>query len=903
MILSRSKRFSAAASIAAAFAVFGASAPAHAQSMASAATSGWQANDDDFLLLEAKVKRFRLNGEIRGYQTDNGVCFDLADIIQSFDIPVRLDKKSRRATGWLFAEDQKLTIDREANTVQTMNGTAKLANGEIYDTPEGWCADSKALSRWFGITFMPDLSNAAIIIEGGEDLPFIAAIERKSRAARLRPKRNTFDLSKLDQSELPYRAWRTPSVDAVVSFGVDSRANRSVQVERRVELYASGEAAGASFEARLATDAKGMPNSVRLRAYKIDAAGGLLGPLKAKEVAVGDVETPASSLSGQNAVGRGAYISNRPIGRGGSFSATTLRGILPTGWDAELYRNGQLIAFQSSRVDGRYEFVDVELFYGQNALEVVLYGPQGQIRRERSDRPVGLQSISPGETQYWAGIVQQNRDLINLNSDTAEAETGWRGGLGIERGFNERTMGSLSVQSIALAGKRRNYAEGSVLRAIGPMLVEVAASQEFGRGRAYRAEALGQLGKLNFQAQTLWLDGQFESELVSANQLREHSFTLDSTLKIGKTSIPVQVGASHTTERDGTQVTEWSTRASFGVRNVALTAELADVKTSGARTGTNDGKRLRLLANSRLAGVRMRGEAEFGLSGRYTGFRKASFVAEKRLNADSDVAFRLNHDARASRTSGELAYVRQFDKFALSAGATAASDGAIGGRLSLNFSFGPHPVDGGIRFSRNKLARMGQASVTVFRDDNGDGLRSPDEQVLENVGVEAGFRTTESITDASGRTIVDGLKPYIPVVVGIDEASLDDPFLAPGSAGIVVTPRPGVAAEIELAVTPTGEVEGVLHSVSDVPRGGVRLELVNAKGVVTARAASEFDGFFLFDRVPYGSYSLQIVSEDAKILDVRQSLSQTFTIGRDMDIKRFGPVRMRAAAAEIALSQ
>ncbi|WP_114521189.1 carboxypeptidase regulatory-like domain-containing protein [Altererythrobacter sp. ZODW24] len=903
MRLNIPKRFSAAASLAAAFAVFGASVPALAQSPGTATSGGWEANDDDFLLLEAKVKRYRLNGEIRGYQTDRGVCFDFADIIQSFDIPVRLDKKSRRATGWLFAEDQTFTIDRASNTVQNVNGAEKLANGDIYDTPEGWCIDSKVLSRWFGVTLKPDLMNAAIRIEDGDDLPFIAAIERKSRAARLRPKRATFDLSKLDQAEMPYRSWRTPSVDAVVSVGVDVRPNRATQLERRYELFSSGEVAGASFDARLASDRQGVPDSLRLRAYKIDPEGGMLGPLDAKIVALGDVETPTASLTGQTAVGRGAYVSNRPPGRGGSFSTTTLRGTLPAGWDAELYRNGQLLAYQGDRADGRYEFIDVELLFGQNALEVVLYGPQGQIRRERTSLPVGLQSIAPGEFQYWAGIVEQDRDLIDLRDRIQDPMTGWRGGIGLERGFDQRTMGSFGLQSIVLGGVRRNYAEASVLRSVGPMLVELSAAQEFGRGRAYMGKALGKIGKINFQADTLWVDGGFESELVSSKRKSEHSFTLESSLKLGKITIPVQAGVAHSAERDGTKVTEVSGRASISGRNFALTTELSHVQTDGIRIGPNDGTRLRLLANTRVAGVRLRGEADFKLSGREKGFRTASLVAEKSLNGFSDLAVRVDHDATVDRTSGEIAYVRQFEDFSLSSGLTAGTDGSFGGRVSLNFSFGPNPTGGGIRFSRSKLARTGQASVTVFRDDNGDGRRSAGEQVLENVGVEAGFRTTESITNSNGQTVVDGLKPYVPVVVGIDEASLDDPFLAAGSAGVVVTPRPGVAAQIELAVTPTGEVEGMLHSVSDVPRGGVRLELVNAKGAVAAQIASEFDGFFLFDRVPYGTYRLQVLSDDADILDVRQSLSQPFTIGREMDIKRFGVVRMRPAAAEIALSQ
>ena len=34
---------------------------------------------------------------------------------------------------------------------------------------------------------------------------------------------------------------------------------------------------------------------------------------------------------------------------------------------------------------------------------------------------------------------------------------------------------------------------------------------------------------------------------------------------------------------------------------------------------------------------------------------------------------------------------------------------------------------------------------------------------------------------------------------------------------------------------------------------GVRLELVDQRGAIVAEAISEFDGFFLFQRVPYGT--------------------------------------------------
>lgn len=487
---------SAAAGFAAAL---GASGAAQAQQ----ANSAWTANDDDFLLLQLSVKQHKLNQDVRGYQTDQGVCLDLADVIQSLDLPIRLDKKSRRATGWLFSEDQEFTLDREADTVQNVNngsgsGAAPLT-GEIYDTPEGWCVDTDALGRWFGIMFTPDLFNAAVKLESDQKLPFIEALERRSRAARLRPKRQAFDLSQYPHADMEYRVWRTPSVDTIVRLGYDKGSGSAGRGRAKIEAYAAGELAGASYTARVATDNQLMPASVRLRVYRYQTEGGMLGPLDATQIAAGDVETLSGQLTGQTAVGRGAFISNQPLGRGSRFSTTTLRGTLPAGWDAELYRNGQLIAFQGDSDDdggdGRYEFTDIDLYYGRNELEVVLYGPQGQIRREKADVPVGFNHVEPGKTYYWAGILQENRDLIELSSgaDTAQPNGGWRWGVGVERGIDQRTSVALGAQSFMLGGRRRDYFEARLLRTLGPAQVEIAGAHEWGGGSALQANAATRL--------------------------------------------------------------------------------------------------------------------------------------------------------------------------------------------------------------------------------------------------------------------------------------------------------------------------------------------------------------------------------------------------------------------------
>ena len=875
----------AAAAIAAAFALW--AGPATADT--------WQPSEDDAVLLELHSGNYRIGDTLRGYQTPDGVCIDFADLIQTLDLPVRLDKKSRRATGWLFAEDQKIVIDRDANTVQNVNGSAQIAPTAIRDTPEGWCMDVAALSGWMGVRLRPDLANMALMLESDRPLPAIEALNRKSRAARLsRPKDNQFDLAALPQADAPYRSWRTPSVDVQVQAQWSSRDGAQIQYEG----LASGEVIGLSYSMRVAASNGLVPKSLRIGLYRNDPSGQLLGPLQATRFAFGDVESPPTALSSQSAFGRGGFVTNRPLNLPSRFGVTTLRGVLPAGWDAELYRNGELRGYQSDRGDGRYEFADVELDFGENDLDVVLYGPQGQVRHLRSSLPVGIENLPAGRTWYWAGALDDGRDLVGLSGKPGDPLTGWRWGGGIERGLNRRTTIGLSYNSVLLGRRREHYFEGVVRRSLGPMLVEVSAAQQVGAGRAWRAETIGRMGGLRVAAHVLWVDGDFDSEQVDAQQRREYDLRLGGTLRLGGWRLPVEAGVRQTLSRRGVKITEVLTHGSFRISRATLTVELLHRAVTGDpdfAVGEDRGWALSLIGSATIGRTHLRGQAEFGIDGSRPGFRRAQLVVDMPLDDRSNLRGSFEIDGQANSQTFSMGYVRQFSRFALRAEGRIDNHGRVGAGFTLAFSLGPDPVDGGWRFSRERLAEQGQASIEVFRDDNGDGLRQTGEPAIEGVRVEAGFRHSDMPTNKAGRTVIDGLYPYVPVMVSIDAGSLQDPLLRPKVQGVVVIPRPGVAAVISLPLAPTGEVEAILLGADGQPLGGIGVELTDAAGHLLYQTVSDFDGYVLFDNVPYGQYRLRIDPKQAAALGATPQLGDPIRIDQRKSSIRLGRVRLQGA--------
>ncbi|HEV2747156.1 MAG TPA: carboxypeptidase-like regulatory domain-containing protein [Allosphingosinicella sp.] len=860
-----------------------------------AGAASWQPNDDDALLFDARLGQYRIGEGIRGYQTPEGVCVNLADMIVTLDVPVEIDAAKGVAEGWAFEERNRLRIDRMAGKARIGERQLELGRGAIYDAPDGWCVSAAKLSTWLGIELKPDLSNALIFISSRFKLPVELAAERRARASRVRPSQK-IDLKKLPQARLEYEMWRVPSLDAVVTVGGIVDQKRGDRFERRFELFASGELAYMSVDARLSSNDRGEPTDLRVRAYRSDAEATLLGPLRATHFAIGDVASFGSALAAQTTIGRGAVVTNRPLGLQETFDRKTFRGELPSGWDAELYRNGQLLAVAQNRADGRYEFVDVPLLYGQNRFEIVLYGPQGQVRREVETVSVGAESIPPEETWYWAGISQDERDMLTLAKDHAAEGRGWRAGLGIERGLDERTSLSAQFHSLKIHHRRRHYFEGAVRRSIGPALLEVAGSVESHGGFALRSQLLGQIGETYVSAESV-MARDYVSDRVEKGMTGNHVIALDHAFDLGKLVLPLHVEGRYITREDGNDSMQAGARLSATVSRISITGAV-DWQRQKSRYGPDPGERLdaSLLANGMIARTQLRGELRWRLAPE-SRFESATLIGQRPISPRSDLRAEIGYEYGLDRVRGAIGYVRRFNNLALSATAEAATDGSIAAGLNLAFSIGPDPRAGRVRVTADRLAAAGTALARVFHDDNGDGVRQYGEAYAQGVQLAVGRSPIEKLTDRRGEATINGLEPHRPVLVGIDASSIADPLTRPAGPGIVVTPRPGLAVPIDLPLVSAGEVIGTLVASGGRTLEGVDLELVDGRGIVAATTRTDFDGFFEFEGVPYGRYTVRLAKLSADAARLSPMLGRSAQVGGKSPSVRLGTVVADAAGA------
>ena len=147
---------------------------------------------------------------------------------------------------------------------------------------------------------------------------------------------------------------------------------------------------------------------------------------------------------------------------------------------------------------------------------------------------------------------------------------------------------------------------------------------------------------------------------------------------------------------------------------------------------------------------------------------------------------------------------------------------------------------------------------------------------------------------------------FVPVPVGIDVTTLDDPMLVPKTALQVVVPRPGVAADVAIALVGGGDVEGALIKSGELGFEGVDLELVDSSGKVAGTARTDFDGFFLFERVPYGEYRLRVSAASAGAAKIVSDLGVLLKVTTEHPVVRLGSIQARLepriASADVAVA-
>jgi hypothetical protein len=849
---------------------------------------------DDELILQLKIKGIDATDTIVAYGTREAIYLPLGETARILDLAIRVSDDGNYANGWFLEESRTLTINLREQALNTRSGRRPLKPGDAQAFDGEMFLRSELFEEIFPLEMKPNLRVQAIYLATLEPFPFEERMKREAERARLGSRGEHPQQERWPKQETPWLAASLPLTDVELRAVSDSALGDRIEGDLRISADLAFMTAQSYFSA---TTRDGLVASL-VQLGRRDAEGGLLGPLNATDFQFGDVATSSMPLGLRGQAGRGSYITNRPFQNASVFEQIDLRGVLPNGYEVELYRNDILIGSITSAANDQYEFLEVPVDYGLNVFRLVFYGPQGQRREEVRRVTVGDGRLTKGQLEYDVGVVQRGENLLGVrgpNFNPLEGFGSWQAAARLSYGLNSRVTAVTSLAyfeqeggdlSVATAGLRTGFG-ALAFRADGAVGSDGSTALGFGVGGRVLGGA--------FTLSHFEYGGGFRDEIRSNSRdplRRASELDFNGNIKFSGTSIPIATRIRHTEFADGRADTNAILRSSYRLPGVVLSNAL-----EFSRNTSPDGSSFsQLIGNFDLATFR-RSRIQMRASMGYSLLQGPEITnISGELDYQIDDRTIVSGQAFYSFRTGEFGFggsaVREFDKFTLAFdGNYAFEQKSYSVALRIGFGFGRDPLRRKLFVAPPGQASSGAVSLRAFQDLDGNGTFGEGDVPLKDVEFSV-FNNTATTNDQGMARLLQ-LGNGNPVAVQVDPSSLPDIMMAPVTRGLEIVPRSGRFHVMDFPIVALSEIEGTItFEGKDTARGvsGLRLVLLDNKGEVAASVRTERGGYYVFEQIKPGTFRLALDLDQAKRLGICITSAATIEIAPTSDIHTLNAV-------------
>lgn len=841
---------------------------------------------DNSLVVEVYLEKFPSDQNIEVYQHEGGYLLPLGFISQLIDFSIDVNVEDAVAQGWFISENRTFLLDLSRQEVVVEGEKKKFPHRLAVPNFDDIYVDSSLFSEWFPVDVELNFSRLILTLKPREKLPIQLRQEREKKWGRLGRAKQEREYGEVENS--PYSLYSVPFTDVDLSHNYNSNSNRENLAS--YSLLSQGDLGFATSRLSMAGDSQDALSNVRFRAGRSDYKGELLWGT-ATEFYVGDIEAVSVPLASSSSRGRGATISNIDLQRSSQFDSTSFIGDSLPGWEVELYRNGVLIGAQVVGNEGRYEFLDIDIFYGSNVFRIVSYGPQGQVQEEKKTLRIDSSILSKGQFRYEASVDEKSKSLFTTNDEDTVMlhDDGVRAVVNGEYGITSRTTGTFGTVYTPLDdGKSHHYQMLGLRNSMGPLLnsLNFAYDEENG-GWASEFSVNTGISSVNIKAQhSIFSD--FSSEVVTYSaDPRVSNSALDIDGSVGVPllgSVAYSLGGEYENFESDRAVKTLTNRLSTSIAGIALGNSLGWSRTEGEDESF-----------TQLAGG-------FSVRGRYRGFflrastnyelepieqiTSINLSAQKLLENEMNLRVELQQDlTNDNLTSVTTSLNKQF-KYVRGSVVLRGDDNdnfSVGTRLS--FSLGREPRSGAWVVDGRGISGDGAVSARAFLDANYDGVYNDGDEILPDAGFLINGRPRgETAKEAA---FITGINTNSPSLVSVDVSTVEDPYWVSTKENYTVIGRPGKVMQLDFPIAITTEIDGtVFFAKGEMTRSAphVTVQLVRPDGEVVQETKAEFDGFYLFEKVIPGEYYVQLVQEELDRIKAVPVRSELIKITQGSDI-------------------
>lgn len=449
---------------------------------------------EDLLVLEVRLSQYRLSEGMVAYRFHKNILIPLEEFSRLLQISITVDMEAESAKGWILKENRTFFLDKRNNTI-TIQGIQKSLDAyEVQFFDQDCYVDMQALEEWFPIDLKFQQSTQTLTILSKEPLPMELALKREKERERMLL-RQGLSRKILGKNESPYELFTLPFLEGAYQTALKRGSENSwaqlLSVESAGDLAYFNQNSIALFNEDLGL------YQARLTLSRHDPYNEMLGPLRASSIFLGDFYSKKIPLISSPVEGVGASISNFPLEHHAEFDAVTLRGNLSPDWEAELYRNDELLDFQRAGSDGEYLFENVRLLSGYNHLKVKLYGPMGQEREETYRYLMHSSLVRKGEFYYRLSSSKQGDKLLPVSKAVTSDDVRlgkMRHSVEVEYGLgSHHALSSRFVSFPDTSGKILHYMGAGLRSSLWGIFTQIDTAKQMDGGSA-----------ATFNAQSAW---------------------------------------------------------------------------------------------------------------------------------------------------------------------------------------------------------------------------------------------------------------------------------------------------------------------------------------------------------------------------------------------------------------
>jgi hypothetical protein len=831
---------------------------------------------DEDLLLQLVVNDEEMEDVVDAVPRGGKLYLPLGQLSLILDFNITVDKAAKTAKGWFIREQNTFALNPQAAEIK--GKTMALPPGGVFADDKDLYVDSALLQDWWPLDYKFDRLRLTLNITTRETLPFEAKLLRKKKQATLDQQSQPAKDLVLKKIDVPYSTAQWPTVDLTMSPSYDSRSHGA---RGDYSMLAVGDFGYLTTRLYAAGDL-GSHNvsDLRLSAGRDDSEAGLLGPAHASSFLFGDINSATLSQVATPTQGRGFTVTNRALDRPDNFDATNFIGETHPGWDVELYRNGTLISSQTVGGDGRYNFANVPVIYGNNQFRIAFFGPQGQVEEINKTVNAASALLEKGQFTYNLSANQQNQTLFGLSDQFSTLPTGLNTVSEFEYGLTRWvTLAAGGAHTVLQDGSGHNYGTAGLrASAMGVLATLDEAYDTTSHGDSTRLSLSTDIHDtlLSFQ-QTFARDFESEEDIVDlANPVdRQTVARADKQLNIGALG-PLSSSFTYTLKQyqSGRDETLWTNQLSKTVLgNITLTNTLQDDRDNRGLDQFTGAFNLRGTYGHTLLG----GELDYSPlpQAAVNSFKLSALYPFSPAISDN---FTLTSQLTGGK-SNQIANTVTFDlsRYKLSVTGSISDPHDLFLGLTVNISIGRVPGTGKWIMSGKPLAETGAVAVSPYIDSNYNQQRDPAEAAPPNASMRIGSQTLK--VDKNGDAIATLLPVNTPVRIMMDpDDQKANPSLSSGVDAYTVVPRPGKVIAVNFPLFETSQIEGTVSAPPGEKPAGLVVELVNVDGQVIRQAHSAFDGYYLLADIMPGSYKIRIADSSLKDRGLKQANQPSLTI-------------------------